>query len=100
MAPTGGARETLSHGSERPSGRPGPRRRFTLEDLARYGAVTSWGFTAAGALFLGIWGGRYLDARFGTTPWLTLTGTVLGVTLSLVSLFREIVRLEAKRKGR
>lgn len=73
---------------------------MTLEDLARYGAVTSWGFTAAAALFLGIWGGRRLDAHFGTTPWLTLAGTVLGITLSLVSLFREIVRLEAKRKGR
>lgn len=82
------------------SGRGGSRGRWTLQDLARYSAVTSWGFTAAAALFLGIWGGRYLDARLGTAPWLTLGGTVVGVTLSVVSLFREILRLQSGPKGR
>lgn len=77
-----------------------PRRRLTLQDLARYSAVTSWGFTAAAALFLGIWGGRYLDARLGTAPWLTLAGTLVAVTLAVVSLFREILRLQSGPKRR
>ena len=41
----------------------------------------------AASLALGVWGGYKLDARFGTEPWLLLTGSVLGVAAGLYHLY-------------
>ena len=45
------------------------------------------GTTMAASLALGVWGGYKLDARFGTEPWLLLTGSVLGVAAGLYHLY-------------
>ena len=31
------------------------------------------------AVFVGIWGGRYLDEKFGTEPWFLWIGMVIGI---------------------
>ncbi len=38
------------------------------------------------ALLAGL--GNWLDGRWGTKPWLTLVGAVLGVVVGFVNLFR------------
>ena len=42
------------------------------------------------ALGIGLlaWGGYKLDERWGTDPWLTLAGAILGVIVGFVNLFR------------
>lgn len=34
--------------------------------------------------------GKYLDARWGTTPWLTLVGIVLAIVATSVWLYRYL----------
>ena len=50
---------------------PGPMRAV--------GLVSGLGFMLAAMTVLGAWLGHYLDGRWGTTPWLTLTGTLGGM---------------------
>jgi hypothetical protein len=45
------------------------------------------GTTMAASLALGVWGGHWLDAKLGTTPWLLLTGSVFGVAAGLYHLY-------------
>ncbi len=39
--------------------------------------------------FIGYW----LDGKFGTSPWLTIAGSVLGATGGLIKFLREATRL-------
>lgn len=40
------------------------------------------------ALGVGYLGGNYLDHRFGTTPWLTRIGVVVGIAAAIKALIR------------
>jgi F0F1-type ATP synthase assembly protein I len=40
-------------------------------------------------LIVGVIGGRWLDRRFGTEPWLLLVLTVLGAVAGMVNLIRR-----------
>jgi F0F1-type ATP synthase assembly protein I len=51
------------------------------------GLVGGLGFMLGGMAVLGALLGNYLDRRWGTGPWLTLAGTLLGTGAG----FREIV---------
>lgn len=83
------------------SGRGGRKPgRSPWSDLTRYVGLLSWGFNTAAALVVGIWAGNYLDRRWGTAPWLALTGVLLAIVVSLYSLIREILRVESKDAGR
>lgn len=83
------------------SGRGGRKPgRSPWSDLTRYVGLLSWGFNTAAALVVGIWAGNYLDRRWGTAPWLALTGVLLAIAVSLYSLIREILRVESKGSGR
>ncbi len=41
-------------------------------------------------LLASLYGGRWLDERFGTAPWFLLLGVLLGFSLSLVYIFRRL----------
>lgn len=41
----------------------------------------------AASLGLGVWGGHWLDAKLGTTPWFLLLGSVLGIAAGLFHLY-------------
>ncbi|HEY8425327.1 MAG TPA: AtpZ/AtpI family protein [Limnochordales bacterium] len=84
--------------SDRDDGRGAGRSPWA--ELSRYAGLFAWGFNTAAALVLGIWGGNYLDRRWGTSPWLALTGVVVAVTVSLYSLVREILRVESRERRR
>lgn len=51
------------------------------------GASTS--LVAAVGLFT--WAGIWLDGKFGTRPWLTILGAVLGMTGGFISFFRTVL---------
>ena len=40
-------------------------------------------------LIVGVFGGRWLDRRFETGPWLLLTGAVLGAVAGMINLIRR-----------
>ena len=40
-------------------------------------------------LLVGVFGGRWLDRRFATEPWLLLTGAVLGAVAGMINLIRR-----------
>ena len=81
-------------------GRRRPPGRSPWADLSRYAGLFAWGFNTAAALVLGIWGGGYLDRRWGTAPWMGLTGVLLAVVVSLYSLVREVLRVESRDRRR
>jgi ATP synthase protein I len=58
---------------------------------ARYANLAfSFGVTMAVSVFLGLWGGNWLDKRLGTSPWLMVIGILLGVGIAFKNLFDEL----------
>ena len=41
-------------------------------------------------------GGRWVDTRFGTTPWITLAGLLLALTIALTITLRYARRMAKK----
>jgi len=66
--------------------------------VLRYMAMgSSIGSALVVPVLLGIFAGRFFDSRFGTEPWLSLCGVLLGLALgvgSIVQIIRFIVRSE------
>ncbi len=62
----------------------GPEGRKQLQLAASFLAV---GFELAVAISIGALGGRYLDGKFGTAPYLLLLGLFLGIAAGFRSLF-------------
>lgn len=56
-----------------------------LVSLGIYGAI---GFQLAIAVVVGVMAGRWLDARWGTTPWMTIAGMLLGSGAGFWNLIR------------
>ncbi|MCL4396429.1 MAG: AtpZ/AtpI family protein [Chloroflexi bacterium] len=49
--------------------------------------IIQLGGTIVTATMLPLLGGLWLDARFGTTPWLTLLGLGVGVILAVAAVY-------------
>jgi len=49
--------------------------------------ISQIGFMVAACLFIGVMSGRYLDRLFGTSPWLLLLFSLLGMGAAFKSLF-------------
>jgi F0F1-type ATP synthase assembly protein I len=49
------------------------------------------GFELTVPLLVGLFGGQWLDRRFGTAPWLLLVGALLGGAAGMLNLYRRIV---------
>ncbi|MDD2585154.1 MAG: AtpZ/AtpI family protein [Syntrophomonadaceae bacterium] len=45
--------------------------------------------TVAAAIALGYFGGRWLDGRFDTEPWLTIIGFLLGVATGIKAMWEK-----------
>ncbi len=59
------------------------------------------GFELAAPLLAGLFGGRWLDGRLGTRPWLVLAGAVAGAAAGMWNFYRRVVPPGgAKRGGR
>jgi ATP synthase protein I len=62
----------------------GPDSGKQLRSFARVGAL---GIELALSTVIGLLGGRWLDGKLGTAPWLTLVGLILGVIAGFRSLY-------------
>jgi F0F1-type ATP synthase assembly protein I len=63
----------------------GPRGGRQLTALTRLASV---GIEFSISTLVGLLGGRWLDGKLGTTPWLMIVGLLLGVTAGMRSLIR------------
>jgi len=59
-----------------------------------FSLMLSFGATLVVAMFFGYRGGQWLDARFGSEPWLALVGIMMGVVVGFRHLVRELLRAE------
>lgn len=62
----------------------GPEGKRQLQLAARFAAA---GLELAIAIVVGYFGGRYLDAWLGTTPYLSYVGLLLGIVAGFRNLF-------------
>lgn len=42
------------------------------------------------AMLLGLFGGRWLDGKLGTAPWLMIAGVFLSAGVSMVAMYRKV----------
>jgi ATP synthase protein I len=73
------------------------------KDVGRYGTV---GLELALSILVGLFAGRWLDAKLGSAPWLTLTGLGFGLAAAIRTLYRAVQaanraaeQAEAEQKG-
>lgn len=62
---------------------PGP-----AKNPIAWGLAFSLGGEITGAVLGGVAVGWWLDSKFDTDPWLTLLGTMLGITVALYQLIK------------
>jgi F0F1-type ATP synthase assembly protein I len=62
--------------------------------LRAIGLVGGIGFELAVPALLCALVGYYLDKRWGSGPWLTLVGTLVGTAAGLLQLIRAVKRLD------
>ncbi|HUU54275.1 MAG TPA: AtpZ/AtpI family protein [Armatimonadota bacterium] len=63
------------------------------------GVAGGLGFVLALSALLGALAGRYLDQHWGTGPWITLAGTLLGMAAGFYEVVTVLKQLEGKRSG-
>ncbi|WP_258358842.1 AtpZ/AtpI family protein [Moorella sulfitireducens] len=69
-------------------------------DYARYANMAfSFGVTMTAAILLGLYGGLWLDRRWGTSPLFLLLGVFLGIGVAFRSILSELRVLEKKAPG-
>lgn len=71
------------------------------QNWLRYGRyinlALSFGIMMVVSLFLGLYGGEWLDRRLGTSPIFMILGIFLGVGIGFYSLFAELEGLMKKK---
>ena len=72
-----------------------PRKPSSWKPLYELSTV---GITLVLSTVIGLAGGYYLDRWLGTTPWLLLTGLLLGIAAGFVNLFRSVTRAKDDTK--
>lgn len=51
------------------------------------------GVQFAASVFLGFWGGRFLDRRLDSEPWLMVVGVLLGIAAGTFGIYRVVSRI-------
>ena len=64
---------------------PDSERGKQIKAFARVGAL---GIELAASTVIGLLGGRWLDGKLGTEPWLSIVGLILGVVAGFRSLYQ------------
>lgn len=59
------------------------------------GRVAGLGTELLLAVLLGLLGGRWLDSKLGTAPWLLLAGAALGGLSAFWNLYRQVAASDA-----
>ena len=68
-------------------------RRKLIKDIASYSHL---GITFAACILLCLFGGQYLDKKWGSEPYLTLTGAFLGAAAGFYYIIKELVQKQDK----
>lgn len=68
------------------------------KQMAALGGVATIGIEMAVSICVGYFGGRWLDGKFGTGPWLERIGFVFGVVAGYRSLYRLARQTQQKLK--
>ena len=64
-----------------------------------FGTLGGLGLMLGVSVALGALLGWYLDGRWGTSPWLTLVGTLLGTGAGLYEVLTTLREYEEKNRG-
>ena len=75
---------------------------YSSKTFRAVGPFFTLGIQLAAAVALMFFLGRWLDERWGTTPWMMLAGTTLGATAGLYNFIKtsvDIGKKEEKQKG-
>ena len=80
-----------------PAERPDPSSAAPSRGWARW---TAAGFEFGAAVLLFFLLGRWLDATWATSPWLTAVGTFTGVAVGTYLLIRQALAAEKRDRGR
>lgn len=43
-------------------------------------------------ILLGVWGGNWVDAKLGTSPWILMLGIVIGVSSAFLNLYKFVMK--------
>lgn len=65
-------------------------------------SLSGLGFYIAGAIVLGIWGGRWLDTKFNTSPLWLIIGLILGIAVAVTgtyNMLKPFLQNNKKDKG-
>lgn len=54
-------------------------------------SYVSLGVELVAPMIVGVLGGMWLDGRFGTNPWLTITGALVGMAAGFLQFFRRVL---------
>lgn len=73
----------------------GRQRRRRIDDWRGVGSFGTIGIEIALYIALGFFGGRWLDEKFGTAPYLVTFGFVFGIAASIKALMRANAEMQA-----
>ncbi len=61
------------------------------------GLAWEMGYTIAVPLVLFALGGRFLDHKLGTSPWLLLTGVIVSIPISTIVIYWKMMKIIGKK---
>jgi ATP synthase protein I len=67
--------------------------------MQAFGALTGLGLQFGLTVLLGALLGYYLDRRWGSSPWLTLAGTLAGTAAAFYQVVRALAQYTGKSNG-
>jgi F0F1-type ATP synthase assembly protein I len=88
------------HGERPERTTPGDRK---VGSPSKGGDLAGLGFQLAGTIFLFLFVGRWLDGRFDTSPWLTMTFVFAGAGAAFYAMYRKLMagqKRDAERRKR
>lgn len=71
-----------------------PKRAF-YKDLEVFGSI---GIELVLLVIIGLLGGNWLDKRFGTSPFILITGAIIGAIIGFYNFYKLILSLSDKEK--
>ena len=75
-----------------PTEKDPPSKKKPFDAYARFSGIA---IQMGVIIFLGVWGGQQLDNRWETTPWLSVVGSLLGVSAALYLIIKELLSIRA-----
>lgn len=74
------------------------KKKDKLQDSLRIGEVSAVGIEIVLCIVIGALGGKWLDDKFGTAPWLTLFGIAAGMGAVVKTLIRVSRKFNEKEE--